>query len=243
MTLTATTLTRTTGWHELAWDYTFGGGLRMSIDGNLVAVDTTITSFNYARLGDSWASGLTGTNYFDDFTLTTATDSWENGGFAGWSTGGGTSTVSATKAYSGLSSFVVNEDSDWIERSFPATSRKLVSVRFYDDASDTTMECMGRVDQGSAWRGLGVDTTVSTTKYVFRVDNTLTASSLTRTTGWHELAWDYTSGTGVDMYVDGTLVSTDTGLTSFNYVRLGDSWSSGRTGVNYFDDLTVFDLK
>ncbi|WP_281366955.1 hypothetical protein [Paenibacillus phytorum] len=42
----------------------------------------------------------------------------------------------------------------------------------------------------------------------------------------------------MDLYIDGTLVASPTGLTSFNRIQIGDLWS-GNTNTAYFDDVTI----
>jgi len=42
------------------------------------------------------------------------------------------------------------------------------------------------------------------------------------------------------MYIDGTLVDSEVGVTSLKYVAMGDWWGSYAI-TNYFDDFTVLD--
>ena len=102
---------------------------------------------------------------------------------------------------------------------------------------------MARVDNdnwdSSTWRALGVNTNCSATKYCYRVDAASTATNITRTTGWHQLSWDYTSGTKVDMYIDGILVASPAGTTSYSVIAMGNWWGSYVAGTNYFDDVEI----
>ena len=86
---------------------------------------------------------------------------------------------------------------------------------------------------------MGVDTATSSTHYVYRAGTAKTVTSVSRTTGWHELKWDYTSGTKVDMYIDGNLVGSPTGITALSGIAMGDFWIDGKIGANYFDDVMV----
>jgi hypothetical protein len=102
---------------------------------------------------------------------------------------------------------------------------------------------MARVDNGAwddsySWRGLGIDTDVSIENYVYRAGITSTDTGIPRTPGWHELKWDYTSGTKVDMYIDGILVASPAGITSFNRIAMGDWWNDGNAGSVFFDDIS-----
>jgi hypothetical protein len=41
------------------------------------------------------------------------------------------------------------------------------------------------------------------------------------------------------MYIDGTLVASPTGLTSFGFITMGDWWNDSKTGASYFDDVKI----
>ncbi|MDQ0874649.1 hypothetical protein QFZ77_003308 [Paenibacillus sp. V4I3] len=241
-TYTATSVTRSTGWHELKWDYTSGTKVDMYVDGVLVSSPTGVTNFNQISMGDWWSSN-TGTVYFDDISITNPFVEGFESGFGNWSSAKGTGSASTTQAHSGSNSYVINQDEDVISHTFSTSDNKVISLWFNDAAADMSMQTMAKVDNtiwsdGTQWRGLGVNTPTSTTKYVTRVGSTYTATSVTRTTRWHELKWDYTSGTKVDMFVDGVLVSSPTGVTNFNQISMGDWWT-GNTGTVYFDDVNV----
>ena len=244
-TYTTTSVARSTGWHEFRWDYSSGSRVDMFIDGTLVGSPTGVTSVAEISLGDWWPDGLAGPVYWDDVTILPvfASDGFENG-LGKWVTGKGTPSTSTAQHHSGSASFVVNQDADVIWTSLSANVHKNITLWFYDNASNTTEETMARADNtswndGSSWRGLGVDTHVSTTKYVTRIDGTYSATSVTRTTGWHELRWDYSSGTSLTMYIDGVSVATPTGVTSANMIAMGDWWTPSWTSTTYFDDVNV----
>ncbi|QDH23078.1 right-handed parallel beta-helix repeat-containing protein [Saccharibacillus brassicae] len=170
-------------------------------------------------------------------------DSFENG-FTNWSVGNGTPSANSSIKHSGSSSYAINEATDVIYKTLGSSYNRVVSLWFYDDASDSSMQSMARVDNGTwnnsgSWRGLGVDTATSSTHYVYRAGTSKTATNIPRTTGWHELKWDYTSGTQVDLYIDGTLVGSPVGITAFKGIAMGDFWADGQTGSNAFDDVAV----
>lgn len=152
--------------------------------------------------------------------------------------GKGTPSLSTAQAHTGSKSYIVNEDLDAIQQTFHASHNKVVTMWFYDDAGATNMQVAGFVDDGVNLRGIEVNTPTSATKYSVRVNGTHTPTAVTRTTGWHELKWDYTSGSKVDMYIDGVLVASPTGGTSFNRIVIGDSWP-GNTTTTYFDDISI----
>ncbi|CAH1192465.1 hypothetical protein PAECIP111891_00313 [Paenibacillus allorhizoplanae] len=162
------------------------------------------------------------------------------GGLGNWVVvpGKGTPTTSTTMKHSGSNSYIVNEDMDAIQQNFSSSYNKVVTMWFYDNASVTNMQVAGFVDDNVTIRGIEVNTPTSTTKYAVRLGGTHSATTVTRTTGWHEFKWDYTSGTKVDMYIDGVLVSSPTGLTNFKRISIGDLWS-GNTNTSYFDDISI----
>ncbi|KQX46764.1 OmpL47-type beta-barrel domain-containing protein [Paenibacillus sp. Root444D2] len=209
--------------------------------------DTSVTI--YAK--KSGGGGLTG--YVDEFGLAenstpapvyqslNAFEGFENG-LDNWVVvpGKGTPSTSTAVKHSGSNSFIVNEDMDAIQQIFNTSYNKIVTMWFYDNASATNMQVAGFVDDNVSARAIEVNTPTSSTKYAIRLDGTHTATNVTRTTGWHEFKWDYTSGTKVDMYIDGKLVASPTGVTSFKRIILGDQWS-GNTNTVYFDDISIKD--
>jgi hypothetical protein len=139
------------------------------------------------------------------------TDGFESG-LSNWTAAKGTASRSTTRAHSGAYSYVTNEDMDVITHAFPSSQNGIVTVWFYDSALDLSVRSMVRADnapwsESVQWRGMGIDTPTSWTRYVTRIGSTYAATTVNRTTGWHSLTWDYTSGTHVKMYIDGTLVA------------------------------------
>lgn len=237
-TWTASAVNRSTGWHELKFDYTSGTDLNMYIDGTLVNMTTAVTFFTHIDLGDAWANGITSSNYFDDVKVSSQADGFE-AGFTQWATQYGTANTSTAQAHRGTNSYVLNEDRELIQHLLSGSWNKTVKVWFYDDAADTSLCAGAFVDNTTTVGFLGACTTVSATKYAYRIGSTWTATAVNRTTGWHELKFDYTSGTNVKLSIDGTLVHTSTSIASFNHITLGDAWADGNSGNVYFDDLLV----
>lgn len=166
-------------------------------------------------------------------------DGFESG-LGNWTVipGKGTPSLSSAKTHSGSYSYLIDEDMDAIQQTFNSTYNKVVTMWFYDIGTTTNMQVAGFVDDGVSPRGIEVNTPTSTTKYSYRVGGTHTATNVTRTVGWHEFKWDYTSGTKVDMYIDGVLIASPTGVTNFNRLQMGDQWS-GNTNTAYFDDVSI----
>jgi hypothetical protein len=240
-TTTATSVPRTAGWHEFTFDYTSGAGVDLFIDGRLVASPTGVTEFDGIALGDWWADSAAGTAYWDDIGVASFAQDFEHG-LGTFTAAKGTATLTAA-GQSGATSYRTDEDTDVITTKLRGKNYQLASVWFYDDAADTSVQSMARVDEGvsddASWRGLGVNTSVSATKYVYRVNGTGTASTVTRTTGWHQATWDYRSGAGVTMSIDGQAVTTAAGVRQFDTISLGDWWGDGDVGPVRFDNVVV----
>jgi hypothetical protein len=173
-------------------------------------------------------------------------DSFE-GGFAQWTSARGTATASTAQAHDGRHSFAQDENGEVIYVLFPQRIYQAVGIWFYDDACDTSLDAMARVDErvgpytwsSAGWYAMGVDTTTSTTHYTRWVGATVATTSVARTTGWHHLTWSYADGSGVTMAIDGTAVATSTGVRSFNKIAIGDFYNAGRTGKVFWDDVEL----
>ncbi|MFI1092603.1 hypothetical protein [Streptomyces sp. NPDC020917] len=244
-TITPTTVPRTNGWHEFMWDYTSGTKLDMYIDGTLVVSDPSITSFTTVAMGNWWSGA--GLYYFDDVDVyddSAVVENFEHG-LGAWTVDKGTPSTTTAPLSRGLS-YTTSGRTSVISRSFPGQN-KVATVEFYDNAADRDLQTMARADatpwsDPTGWRGIGVNTRVSPTKYVIRVGTASMATTVTRTTGWHKLEWDYSSGTHLDMYIDGVLVTPSggvAGVTGFHQIALGNWQAGGRSGTTYFDDVTV----
>jgi hypothetical protein len=143
-----------------------------------------------------------------------------------------------------IASFVQNADMDVVYRSFATPQSGTASLWFYDNATDTSRKAIARIDAtawdgSAAWRAMGVDTGTSATKYVYRSGTASTATAVSRIPGWHQLTWDYSSGTDVKMSIDGTLVNTSTGVTGFSTIAIGDWWKDAISGEVYWSDMTA----
>ncbi|WP_127584452.1 hypothetical protein [Paenibacillus koleovorans] len=170
-------------------------------------------------------------------------EGFENG-FGEWQTLYGTPTASTTQAHTDVTSFIPDEGQDEIYHVMDGETFGVLTIWFYDNASDTSMKTRARITD--TWTDenamIGVVTYNSTTKYSYMVDNLLfKTSSVNRTTGWHEFKFDVSSGIDCKLYIDGTLIATTDVLTSFNQIHLGDNADDGNTGNVYFDDVTLYD--
>ncbi|HEX3047022.1 MAG TPA: hypothetical protein VHY08_19870 [Bacillota bacterium] len=163
-----------------------------------------------------------------------------------WTALSGTPSTISTYSHSGTKSYVINEGYDSIQHTMSGSCNKVAVVWFYDDANDLSMRVMAFVDNYSTNKiGLGVDTAISTDKYVYQDgdggSSTYHQTNINRTYGWHQLVWDYRSGYDVKLYIDQTIVYSATTLTSFSKITIGDQWNDGIAGTVYFDDVEVRD--
>jgi len=136
-------------------------------------------------------------------------------------------------------------------RDFGTSLNKIVSMKLFDRQNakaaenysgngqpiSATVKSIARADDGINVLGLGLDTTYSVERYVVQIGSSEFLTTVPRTYGWHELKWDYTSGTDVKMYIDGTLVQTVTTQTSFSRVELG---SDVGLGASYYDQVYIY---
>lgn len=275
-TFTATTITRTTGWHNLVFDYRTGP-VELYIDNTLIATTSIISNFNRIALGDLWNANSVSDFFFDDISVqddlpwtvftppgtptpTPARYAYLNDSFENGITGTANNWINLFGVYqvtpapsttqkhgTGLQSYKPNYDKDAIQSSWSSATRlnKVVVVWFYDDAADTSLRAMAFADtylSATSIVGLGVNTETSTTKYSFQIGTTTTATNINRVSGWHSLAFDYRSGTGVTLKIDGTTVlNNDPVEIAYRRIALGDFWNDGLTGNVYFDDVLTQD--
>ncbi|WP_054027459.1 S-layer homology domain-containing protein [Bacillus sp. FJAT-28004] len=134
-------------------------------------------------------------------------------------------------------------------RSFTDDLNKIVTVKMFDRQNNnlasydsgvqnsSRVKSLARADDGTHILGLGIDAVVDSNYYVMSNDGAVTSTAVPRTYGWHELKWDYTSGSDVKLYIDDVLVSTTTTLTSFNNVSIG---SEDGFGISYYDQLYIY---
>ncbi len=161
------------------------------------------------------------------------TDSFEQRALGGWqrSGRGGGLVVTGGPAHSGRRSLLQAGRGGVATKALPQARRPVVTVWLRDDARDRSLDAMAQVG-GAA---LGVDTTVSQDRYVVRTAAGAVATGVPRTSGWHELRWDYR---GV-LFVDGRKAGSVPLPTAFDQVSLGALSSDGRRGVVRWDDLRV----
>jgi hypothetical protein len=160
-------------------------------------------------------------------------------GLTGWS---GIGHPSTTQVHSGASSQAVVADREILTHYEEPRSEGTVTVWFWDDAADTSLQIAANVStaaNGAPFRALGVATTVSTSKYVYRLGTSFVATAVPRSTGWHRFEWVYAADDSLELKIDGTTVATNASSPTFDVIQVGDWWADNRTGPVYFDDVSI----
>lgn len=160
-----------------------------------------------------------------------------------------TGSISDKIAYHGDQSalFVVGNGSNAIQKVSGGKQQGVVSMMLYDDGSESSktrvVAHVGNA-RSSLLAGMGLlydgGTYGSLEYYSVRASGSSTAWEATpvkRSVGWHELKWDYTSGTDLKMYIDGQLVKTTTAIASFDRIVLGYLWDSANGRTFAFDNI------
>jgi hypothetical protein len=138
-------------------------------------------------------------------------------------------------------------DKTQVFKNFPEKLNKVVTVKMFDRQNNNLasydsghqnsarVTSIARVDEGKNIIGMGLDNNTAD-KYVIQIGDQKQATDIVRTFGWHELKFDYTSGTDVKLYIDNQLVKT-LPASGFNYISLGSDQGRGQA---FYDELYVF---
>lgn len=168
-------------------------------------------------------------------------EDFESPGFVfdqGWTIVHGVPVQSPNVAKRGQYSFPMDSSYPAIKKTLAAPIQSaLVSVWFYDDASNTTSTFSPLIqfkDNSTSTFAIGVDNSTSTTKYVFNKGAGNYASTVTRTTGWHRFTFWCTYGEA-DMWIDNT--DQQTVLATFAFLESVTVGASNYTSTafGYFD--------
>jgi len=228
----------------------YGGNQRTtwtnSATWNMCAVEFTTGTSNTSALIYLNKINGNGYAYIDDVTVrkkdpNSVPESFETD-FVAWTPIPSGTPTAGTVAHDGTKSYKVVQDADAITKTLGASSNKKAAIWFYDDAADISLKTIARVDDGVTTRGLGVNTDTSTQYYSILSGTVWAATTVQRSTGWHKLEWNYTDGSTLYSYIDGTSVYNSTTVKSFKYIAMGDFWSDGKSGTVYYDDLKIYDI-
>ncbi|WP_193726733.1 Ig-like domain-containing protein [Paenibacillus guangzhouensis] len=138
-------------------------------------------------------------------------------------------------------------DKTRVFKNFPEMLNKVVTVKMFDrqnynlaaydsgQQNSARVTSIARVDDGENVIGLGSDFDTKN-NYIIQIGNQKETTNIPRTFGWHELKFDYTSGSEVGLYIDHQLVKT-VPAAGFDYVSFGAD--NGR-GQAFYDELYVF---
>ncbi|WP_160500690.1 Ig-like domain-containing protein [Paenibacillus dendrobii] len=138
-------------------------------------------------------------------------------------------------------------DNTQVYKNFPEMLNKAVTVKMFDrqnnnlaaydsgQQNSARVTSIARVDDGENIIGMGLDNT-NASHDIIRIGNQKETTNIPRTFGWHELKFDYTSGTDVGLYIDNQLVKT-LPAAGFKYISLGSEDGKGQA---FYDELYVF---
>lgn len=138
-------------------------------------------------------------------------------------------------------------DKTGVYKNFPEMLNKVVTVKMFDrqnlnlaaydsgHQNSARVTSIARVDDGENIIGMGLDYD-TTGNYIIQTGNQKETTNMTRTFGWHELTFDYTSGTDVKLYIDNQLVKT-LNTAGFDYISFGSDDGKGQA---FYDELYVF---
>ena len=205
-----------------------------------------VTAFE-GRLGGTSAVSPVFTFKTSATDTITLYDSFGDSSFAGWLKKAGTPTRTDKQAHAGRYSYIIDEAAETIGMDFSTPQKQVFSVWMYDTMSKqaSTVGVANVVPKEGSWGAIGVNVRIRSDKYVFRSGSTFMATNVSRTEGWHEFKWDYTSGTDCKMYIDGQLVHTIEGVSGAIRMEIGDYWKeTGNPGDVcgfMFDEVKIGD--
>jgi|GEM_PF-4233634 len=286
-----TGIARSTGWHEMIWDYSSGSHVDMYLDGKLIKSSNDFVSFTQIGLGNYWPKEAGSYSvYFDDIAVYARDiavqavvgyripeEELEQGAseetiqdtglsqvigakvkvefhadFEGalgtpWKLSqAGAAAVSNDRSHDGKKSVRVPiaNKANTLTRIYAAPQQGIVSMWFYDDASfRSDYSVGGRVDtnQRNLYSIIGVETELNPDRYALLAGARWELTNIARSTGWHQLVWDYSSGSALDMYLDGRLIKSSADFTSFTQIGFGNYWpkANGKSAA-YVDELKVY---
>ncbi|WP_314584889.1 Ig-like domain-containing protein [Paenibacillus terrigena] len=137
-------------------------------------------------------------------------------------------------------------DNTQVSKTFPEMLKKVVTVKMFDrqnynlaaydsgQQNSARVTSIARVDDGTNLIGMGLDYDTKG-NYIIQNGNQKETTSIPRTFGWHELKFDYTSGTDVKLYIDNQLVKT-LNAAGFDYISFGSDHGKGQA---FYDELYV----
>jgi len=203
----------------------------------VAAASVTLEDFESYTVGEQ----VTKTNA--EFGAAAAPGYWHSSSAAGY--------VSDAQAHSGTKSMRIGTDEyASLDRYYGANPQTGVVRLWIYDAGYTTNYVGGaevRV-QGDNTQGraiIGVSTSANVDHYVYMANTVAWINSgVARSTGWHEFVWDYSSPTGLRMYIDGQLIYTggSGAMTTYTRITLANLWpnAAGAGNYVYYDDVATY---
>ena len=137
--------------------------------------------------------------------------------------------------HSGIGSFKVNKDVNYITKKMSKTCKKSVSIWFYDNLTNANVFAF--VDkENDRRRGIGVN---GNENYVYINGDLSVNTNVKRSQGWHQFKWNYDDAIRLIMSIDDIKIAELEGVYEFNKIQIGDYKMDGKISNVYFDDLII----
>lgn len=197
------------------------------------------TPREYTASGDVWmyfTGRKAGSNYYTGMGVA----DWEvssSGSLGEWDVTGGS--VSATTDHPHAGSYGIKYETTGASP-YPEVQKncvgknKIYETWIYDDMSTTAnfMNTVRFYDTSGADPLVGIWMATSSTHYAYRAEGgSYTASSVSRSNGWHKIQFDV-AASDTKVYIDGTLIFTETGLDEDNLDFFRVMGYTGGTGYS-----------
>ncbi len=227
---TSTSVQRSSGWHKIIFDYSMENYRRVVLDGVVVFESTgTHTGNRVMRAG-----GDADKMYFDYFQ-TYLSSTGKNPSMQSFETHTDKQEQPALDGY-----YSVRKNSSDIN-TYNTKSLGISEAWFYDTMTSPSTSYVYFQDQANQYTQLyvGVSTATSSSNYSFRDGKAggWSATTITRTPGWHRVIFDYSFANNRRVYIDGLLVWSSNATHSGNHLTRVAGDSSG----NYFDKFVTYD--
>ena len=197
------------------------------------------------------AAGITFFGFQTNITAAakpTYVEGFEGAVMGGWrQTSDNPGKLSSAQKFHGSQSYEVNVDNNYnvLIKEYAEPQNGIVRMWFYDDAGKKKSYSFGgRVDANAqgAYSVIGVEVAKNPDVYTVLAGAKWEETNVSRSTGWHELVWDYSSGSHLDMYLDGKKIKSTTEFKAFTQVSFGSFWpKETNKDVVYFDHVEVYD--
>lgn len=152
--------------------------------------------------------------------------------------------VTDEKAHTGNFSLHMNKDKLLLSKEFDEARNSVLTLWIYDSGKteprDGILFCVDDGDSTNC-RALGLGTNEGKDCYVIRCGKDTRSTNIKRSEGWHQFMFDYTSGEGVNFFIDGKFAGSEAGVTDFNRIEITDPWEDESISNLYVDDIQIWE--